>query len=153
MDQITLEKVKECLQKAADELSLELIKVKFDPSGEMGPTLQVLVDKDYQISMKEIEEYTDLVSPRLDEIEGLEENYMLDISSGGSEREIPPSDLPKLVSHYLDVKIKKSGETVTAKLEACDEEKMNLLYFIKGRKKKLELKYEEVESIRMGYKA
>ena len=51
------------------------------------------------------------------------------------------------------MKIKKSGETVTAKLEACDEEKMNLLYFIKGRKKKLELKYEEVESIRMGYKA
>ena len=153
MDQNTLDEVKKVLQKVADELSLQLVSTRYYRDEEMGMVLEVLIDKDYQITMDQIQEYTDKVNPLLDEVTSLEESYMLDISSGGSEREIPFEDCSKLISHYLDIKIKKSGETITAKLLEANDESIDVVYFIKGRRKQLHLSKDEVETIHMGYKA
>lgn len=153
MDQKTLEKVKKMLKTAAEEMNLELVSVRYLPSGEMGPTLEVLIDHDYNISMDEIQAYTDVVSPKLDEIEELNEPYTLDIASGGSQREIPPKDLGKLIGRYLDITKAKDGKTITAKLEKADDKGMDVTYFIKGRKKKEHLEYDAIASIHMGYKA
>ena len=152
MDSTALNKAKEIFEKTCDEMSLQLISVKYLTSKD-GPVLEVLIDKDFNITMDEIETFTEKVNPLLDEIDDSEEGYMLDISSGGSEREIHFSDLEKLVSRYLDIKLKKSQETITAQLDSIEDGVANVHYFIKGRKKKLELKEEDVESIRMGYKA
>ncbi len=153
MDQNTLDEVKKVLQKVADELSLQLVSTRYYRDEEMGMVLEVMIDKDYQITMDQIQEYTDKVNPLLDEVTSLEESYMLDISSGGSEREIPFSDCSKLISHYLDIKIKRSGETITAKLLEANDESIDVVYFIKGRRKQLHLLKDEVETIHMGYKA
>lgn len=153
MDNALLNRIRDLMQEKCGELSLQLVSVRFYANGENGPTLEVLIDKDYDIDLETIEKYTDIVSPLLDEIEELQENYILEIASGGSEREIPKEDLERFVDSYLDIVIKKSGEKITAKLENFDEEKMNVFYFIKGRRKKLSLSYDELSSVRMGYKA
>lgn len=153
MELSTLEKVKETLAKAAEELSLDLVSVRYYKDEQMGMVLEVLIDKDYQITMDQIQEYTDKVNPLLDEITDLDEAYMLDISSGGSEREIPFEDTSKLLDHYLDIKLAKSGSTITAKALSYEDGKLIVVYFIKGRKKQLVLQKEDVEKIHMGYKA
>lgn len=154
MDTEALEEAKKILQKAADEMGLELISVKMKQDKENGKTLEVFIDKDYAIDLKTIEAYTEKVSPLLDSIHGLDESYMLDISSGGSERLIPYEDIGKLLGHYLDVKLLSSGETKTLKAESLTEDgKVNFVYFLKGRKKKLVLGREDIAEIHMGYKA
>lgn len=153
MDAIGLEKAKKIFAEEAKDMGLDLISVKAKQSKD-GEILEVFIDKDYAIDMKTIEEYTDRVSPKLDEIVELKDPYFLDISSGGSEREIPYGDVKKLIGHYLEVKVKKSGETLLAKATSVDEEnKLHLFYFIKGRKKQVVLSSDEIESIHMGYKA
>ena len=153
MDQITLEKITNVLQKTADSLSIELISVRYYTDEQMGKVLEVLIDKDYSISMEQIEEYTNAVNPLLDEVDDSEEGYMLDISSGGSVRKIPFDDVGRLIDRYLDIKLKKSGETITAKVLSFEDQVMKVVYFIKGRRKQLELTKEDVETIHMGYKA
>lgn len=148
-----LTQIKEVLQKAADELSLQLVSVRYYHDGELGDVLEVLIDKDYDITMDEIEEYTDKVNPLLDEIPMLDQPYTLDISSGGSEREIPFEDTAKFIDRYLDIRLSKSQETVTVKVSGFKDDVLSCFYFIKGRKKKLELKKEDISSIHMGYKA
>lgn len=153
MDQNVLEKVTSLMQKTADELHLELVRVSFLPHGENGPTLEVFIDHDLAITLEEIQRFTDIVSPQLDEIEGLDETYMLDISSGGSEKELTPKDLPLLVGKYLDLTFKESGEKLVAKLVSVEDDGLTLLYFLKGRKKQVHCSCDAFSSIRVGYKA
>ena len=153
MDQSTLEKMRHALEKAALEQNLELISFRYYNDEQMGMMLEVLIDKDYAITMEEIERYTEAVNPLLDEIDTSDEAYTLDISSGGSERIIPFKDCYKLLDRYLDIKIKKSGETITAKVLSFANDELTVVYFIKGRRKQLTLKEDEIEVIHMGYKA
>lgn len=148
-----LTNIDEILKKACEELSLTLVSTRFYKDPEMGDMLEVLIDKDYSITMDEIEAFTEKVNPLLDALPELDIPYTLDISSGGSEREIPFADLRKFLNHYLDIKLKKSGETITIKPLSFEEGVLKGQYFIKGRKKSVELTEEDIESIHMGYKA
>lgn len=153
MDQNILEKAKEMFQKSADELGLTLVSVRYYNSKEDGNILEVLIDHDFSITMEEIEKYTELVNPLLDEIDDSEEAYVLDISSGGSEREIDFASLDKFIGKWLDVKLKKTGEVILMQLDQIEDGKAIFHHFIKGRKKKEILTSDEISSIRMGYKA
>lgn len=152
MNQETLQKIETVLRDEATKEGLELVRVRFYNDSLNGPTLEVLVDHDYQITMDEIAAFTEKASPLLDDIPGLEESYLLDISSGGSEKEIPFADLPKLVGHYIDVKL-QDGRKETMKLEKADAEKAEFIYFIKGRRRKEVLEPKDIQSMKMGYKA
>ena len=81
-----------------------------------------------------------------------EESYLLDISSGGGEKLIPFNDLAKLIGHYIDVRT-KDGRKTTMKLEGVQDGKAQFVYFIKGRRKKEVLGPEDIDSMKMGYKA
>ena len=153
MDQSIRDKVNSVLGKACDERGLTLVKTCFKSSGEMGPTLEVYIDHDYAITRKEIEDYTDKVNPLLDTSEGRDESYRLDISSGGSLREIPFHDLEKFIGHYLDVKLKKDGSLHSRKLDSVKDGKAYFFYFLKGAKKKRILGEEDIDTIHRGYKA
>jgi len=153
MEEKAFEEAKRVFQKVADEMGLELISVKRKNSSE-GEVLEVFIDKNYSIDLKTIEEYTDKVSPLLDEVSSLTDPYLLDISSGGDERVIPYPDIAKLLGHYFEVKLMKSGETLLMKAEKVDEEnRVHFVYFLKGRKKTMVLSEEDIAEIHMGYKA
>ena len=117
MDQQTLDVVRKLAKEECDKLGLELISVRFFVDSLNGPTLEILVDHDYQITMDEISKLTESLSPRIDGVEGLEQSYILDISSGGGEKEIPFADLPKLLSRYLDVTEKGKEKKVKEEIE------------------------------------
>ncbi len=146
------DEIKNICQKTADEMGLTLVSFRFLANGDNGPTLEVLIDRDFDISMKEIEEFTDKVNPLIDKVDQTDEAYVLDISSGGSERNIPFEKLSRFLSQWLDITL-KTGEKITALLLSFDGTEMGVQYFIKGRKKKLKLVSADVKTIRMGYKA
>ncbi len=152
MDQKTIDEVRGRAQEECEREGLELVSVRYFVDSLNGPTLEVLVDHDYQISMEEISRFTAAFSPQLDDIEGLSESYILDISSGGGEKDIPFRDLPKLTGRYLDV-TERGKEKVTMRLEKVEEGKASFVYFIKGRPKKVVFEESQVEKIKMGYKA
>lgn len=146
------DEIKKICQKTAEEMGLTLVSFRFLANGDNGPTLEVLIDKDFDISMKEIEEFTDKVNPLIDEIDKSDETYVLDISSGGCERNIPFVSLARFVSQWLDITL-KTGEKLTALLLSFDGKEMEVQYFIKGRKKKQKFVSDDIKTIRMGYKA
>lgn len=150
---MNLEHAKEVLEKSAVDLSLQLISVRFYHDAEMGDVLEVLIDKDYNITMDEIEAYTDKVNPLLDELPELDIPYTLDISSGGSEREIPFEDIKKFVDKFLEIQLSQSNEKVLMKVLSFEDDTLEGQYFIKGRKKVVKLKKEDIISVHMGYKA
>lgn len=155
MDNSILEKVGSILRSEAKNLNLELIKYRYYYSDEQkSDVLEVMIDHNFQITLEEIDKYTSVISPLLDDIDGLSDTYLLDVCSGGSEREIKEEDLSSLLDQYLEFKLKKDGSTLLAKLVSYNESEhsINVLYFLKGRKKEEVINLDDILEIHMGYK-
>lgn len=145
MTEIALKKAKEVAQKIADELGYQLYDVKV--YSELGTEfLEVSVDKDYSITLDQIEIYSNKLSEALDSIEELSSPYTLDVASPGAEREFPKEDLNKVIGYYVqvitnDVKDNEREGTI----ESFDGKILTLKRFIKGRKKIYEIPYESIK--------
>lgn len=150
MDKSILDKVESILKEEAIKENLQFISCRYykDTTGNI---LEVLVDKDFQITLDEVNSYTNSISALLDSLEELNGPYMLDVCSGGSERIIQKEDLSKLIDKYLDILL-KTGERLIAKLVSFNDEEIDVLYFLKGRKKKQQIKFEDITNIHIGYK-
>lgn len=154
MNESFLQKAEEIFHQAAIKLSLEVVSIKNYNDPEMGKVLEVLLDHDYNITMEEIEAFTDMVNPLLDEIaDDDKEGYILDIASGASEKKIPFEKLSSFVEQWLDVKLKESGEVKTLFLDEVKDDTAKFHCFIKGKRTKVLLNEQDVLSIKMGYKA
>lgn len=153
MDKDYLEKVSRICKDVCDEQNLVLVSCKEHQDPELGCMLTVLIDRDFDITLEEIEKFTDTVNPLIDSLGEPEQAYTLDVGSGGSEREIEFNSLNKFISSWLDVKLKKSGEIKTLMLDSKNDDIVSLHHYIKGKKTKVDLKEDDIDSIHMGYKA
>ncbi|QHX35979.1 ribosome maturation factor RimP [Spiroplasma sp. TIUS-1] len=122
--------------------------------------IQVLLEnKDGSpIHFDDLIKYNELVSNLLDsKYDSIEEEYMLEVSSAGAEREIKSEDvLKELVGKYFFVQTKIPFENdlneFSAELKEINNDKYLFTFFIKGRPKKVELKYSDIEFIRFSVK-
>ncbi len=153
MDKTLLEKAENIFREEAENEGLEVVSIRYFNDPLNGPTLEVLIDKDFQITIDEIEKYTDAVSPLIDELD-IPDSYLLDIGSGGSERDIPVEKLEGLKDiHVFDVTDKNGNTTRNCTYVSSEEGIILFTYFVKGKKTKLKLKEEDIRHIKMGYKA
>ncbi len=135
MKEEALSKAKAAARKVADSLGYQLYGVRAYTEGGT-EFLEVLVDKDYQIDIDEIETYSNALSAMLDEIPELDSPYTLDVASPGLEREFPKSDLDKVVGRYIQVTAQlEKDQKVEGTVDSFDGLTLVLKTFIKGRKK------------------
>ncbi len=85
--QNTVQRVEEIIKPYADELGLEIWDVTFKKEGSDW-YLRVFIDKEGGVSIDDCVDLTHAVSKPLDEADPISQNYMLEISSPGVEREL-----------------------------------------------------------------
>lgn len=144
MDKKAIEKAKEVAQQIADKMGYQLYDVKaYKEDGT--EFLEVSVDKDYQITLDQIEAYSNALSEALDSVEELSSAYTLDVASPGAEREFPKEDLPKLVHFYAEFETTDAkNKKVEGNIESFDGSTLVLKRFIKGRKKVYQIPFDSI---------
>ena len=85
--QSTVDRVREIVQPFADELGLEIWDITFKKEGSEW-YLRIFIDKDGGVNIDDCVDLTHAVSKPLDEADPISQNYMLEISSPGVEREL-----------------------------------------------------------------
>ena len=85
--QNTVDRVREIVQPYADELGLEIWDITFKKEGSEW-YLRIFIDKDGGVNIDDCVDLTHAVSKPLDEADPISQNYMLEISSPGVEREL-----------------------------------------------------------------
>ncbi len=85
--QTTVQRVEEIIKPYADELGLEIWDVTFKKEGADW-YLRVFIDKEGGVNIDDCVDLTHAVSKPLDEADPIKQNYMLEISSPGVEREL-----------------------------------------------------------------
>ena len=76
--------------KAATELGYELYDIEYKKEGSEW-YLRIFIDKDEGMGVNDCETYSRFISPLLDEIDPVKENYILEISSPGMFRKLKTS--------------------------------------------------------------
>lgn len=149
-----LNTIKLHIEKLLSTLGYELYDISFKK--EMGDlVLDIVVDKDEPIDMDMITSVSEAISLKLDEIDPIEDEYVLNVSSLGAEKPLTIEKLPKYVNNFIHLHLKNpiDGENIyEGILEYADESKLILSYKIKTRTKKIEVELTNIYKVRLAIK-
>lgn len=144
----------EALEAPAKQIGYDLISVKTN-KGKDGWTLSIVVDKPEPISLDDIVNVSDALGKVLDEIDPIEEGYMLDVSSLGAEKPIPVDKLHLYVNRYVNLHLSHpvNGENILeGTLLGIEDGNVNLQIAIKAKKKTLVFPLGQVDRARLAIK-
>ena len=149
-----LNSIKNVLEEFLKEHGYQLYDISFKK--EMGDlVLEVIVDKDAPIDMDMIVDISEKISLKLDEVDPIEDEYVLNVSSLGAEKPLNLEKLPKYVNSYIHLHLKNpvDGENIyEGILEEVNENKLILSYKIKTRTKKIEVELDNIYKVRLAIK-
>lgn len=149
-----LNSIKQLLEDFLEEIGYELYDISFKK--EMGDlVLEVIVDKDSPIDMDMICDVSEKISSKLDEINPIEEGYILNVSSLGAEKPLTVEKLPKYINSFIHLHLKHpvDGENIyEGILEDVKDNKLILSYKIKTRTKKIEVELDNIYKVRLAIK-
>ena len=153
---MTLESsIKNLIEKPLKALGYSEIDVKF--VREFGTNyLRVMLDKDDEvISLDQIMEANDVISPILDEADLIKSNYVLDVTTFGAEKPIEVSKLEKYVGKYVNVHLTnpyKGLNIIEGTLENVNGELVTISYKEKTRLIKCEIVRNTIDKARLAIK-
>ena len=153
---MTLESsIKNLIEKPLKALGYSEIDVKF--VREFGTNyLRVMLDKDDEvISLDEIMEANDIISPILDEADLIKSNYVLDVTTFGAEKPIEVSKLEKYVGKYVNIHLTnpyKGLNIIEGTLESVNGELVTISYKEKTRVIKCDVVRSTIDKARLAIK-
>lgn len=135
--------IKELLSK----LNYELYSLKFIKKNKEY-TLEVIVDRDDDISMDDIVKVSEAISNYLDEVDFSDVAYTLNVSSLGIEKPLKVDKLEKYINRYIYVHLinpVEGNNSYTGTLLEVKENQIFLQIMIKTRKKIIEINKENID--------
>ena len=149
-----LSKLQELVQVKLNELGFELISLNLT-SNKGDKVLSIVVDRVEPIDMNAIVDLSHTLNEYFDELDPIEEEYTLDISSLGAEKPLKVEELDKYVNRYVNVRLKNpiNGENIyEGTLAAVGEENITLSYRQKTRTKTVDITKSNISKIRLAIK-
>lgn len=146
-------KVLPYLEEIVKEYALELVDLEFIKEGANW-YLRVYIDKEGGVDLVDCEKVSRTLDEKLDEIDPITQQYILEVSSPGIDRPLKkPEDFERFADEVIDVKLYKAqdgkkqyqGRLVSLKddilsIDVCeDEDKEEIITLI----------YKEVASVRL----
>ncbi|ASZ09049.1 ribosome assembly cofactor RimP [Mesoplasma chauliocola] len=157
--------IKDEIQKIASsilrEYNLQVYEINnfFDFESDV---LQILVEDmtepNKALDFDSIISSNEKLSDALEDFPGLSEPYMLEVASAGIEKPIrSKEEMLKAINSYVHVELNQEKST-NIELEGIlldfdvDKDTFRITYFLKGQKKKVDFKYEQVKFARYAVK-
>ena len=149
-----LSKLQELTQAKLEQLGFELISLNLS-SNKGDKILSIVVDRVEPIDMDAIVDLSHKLNEYFDEIDPIEDEYTLDISSLGAEKPLKVSELDKYIDRYVNVHITNpiNGENIyEGTLVACSNDNITLSYRQKTRTKTVDIQKSNISKIRLAIK-
>lgn len=151
-----IEEIKQLITSVVSQQELSIYSVRFTKLGHQRVLEILLMDKEGQLTLDQAETVTQSISERLDSLESLGDDYLLDIGSPGAERELrSDEEIVKNISGYVFVKFKnpiQGADSVYGTLIGVDEDNLQIEYQVKQRKLMIQIPKENIAKIRLAVK-
>lgn len=152
MSKIT-EQIEKIAQPITSELALELVDVEFLKEGRDW-FLRVYVDNpEAPIDIDQCALVSEKLSEILDQLDPIEQNYFLEVSSPGAERPLKKEkDFEKAIGKFIYIKTYEPVEDAKefeGYLKSYDDEQVEIEIKIKTRRKIINIPKEKIAVIRL----
>ncbi len=151
----TLHQIQELSLRKAKELELEIVSVEWVEEHSQH-ILRIIADKDGGLTLEDSIALNESMSQALDETSWINEEYMLEVSSPGLERELKTDmDIKKALKEYVHVEVKEALNTkpkvkeIEGYLEEVDEDSIMIQYNQKGQIKHISIEKNNIQFIRL----
>ena len=149
-----LVKLQELIKSKLSELGYDLISLNLtNNKGEK--VVAIVVDRVEPIDMDAIVDLSHQLNDYFDEIDPIEEEYTLDISSLGAEKPLKVEELDKYVNRYVNIHLTNpiNGENIyEGTLVEVRENDITLSYRQKTRTKTVDITKTNISKIRLAIK-
>lgn len=142
-------------QKCAENLNLKIISVDYVLENGI-KILRVIAEGENGLDLDEASKLNELISDKLDEEDFIDEEYFLEVSSEGIEKELRnDDDIRKAVGKYIFVSTyeKVDGiKEVYGDLISFEDNILTIDYMKKNIKKTIKINKEKISKIRLAVK-
>ncbi len=149
-----IEKVKAAIENKINSLGYDLYSVSFKREGS-DDILQIIIDKDGDITLEEVITVSNLLSEILDVEEVIPGAYLLDVTTLGAEKPIDKEKLNSYIDSYIHLHLINpiNGENIyEGTLVGFENDVYTLEYRVKTRTKKIVFNKDNVLSCRLAIK-
>jgi ribosome maturation factor RimP len=149
-----LNNIKKHIEPLIEEMGYELNSITYRRD-KKDQILSLILDRVEPINMDDISLASSKISELLDELDVIEENYLLDVSSLGVEKPLNVTKLSLYVGSYVNVKLKnpvKGIETIEGTIESVDEKNLTISYMVKTKRVQIEIELTNIAKIRLAVK-
>ena len=149
-----LSRLQELTQAKLAELGFTLISLNLS-SNKGDKVLSIVVDRVEPIDMDAIVELSHRLNEFFDEIDPIEDEYTLDISSLGAEKPLKVDELDKYLNRYVNAHLTNpiNGENIyEGILVAVSDDSITLSYRQKTRTKTVDIQKSNISKIRLAIK-
>lgn len=151
IEEKSLKLAEECAQK----LKLRIIEVEYVFENGI-KILRVITDGENGLSLDDATKLNEMLSARLDEEDFIDEEYYLEVSSEGIEKELRnDEDIKKAIGKYVFIKMyeKVDGiKEIYGDLIDFDGDILDVNYLIKNKKKNIKIQKNKISKIRLAVK-
>ena len=157
MENKVINTVKPYIEEIVTSNNLHLYDLEFVKEDGMW-FLRVSIEKDDgTMDFETAEVISNLVSAKLDELDPIEHEYVLDVCSPGIERPIRnkeefASNLNNYITVYLKEEDENQKDSYTGDLVEVNEETITMSYKDKTRSKKITIAFENIEKAHIAIK-
>lgn len=151
-----LEKVKSYIEPLVKEQGMILDKFSYEKRGK-DFYLVIYVEKEDEIAtLDDVCKVSDLISVKLDELDLIKDNYVLDVSTSGAEKPITDfTKFDKYLGKYIFVKLRNPVDgfnDYTGTLEEVNENTIKMSYKVKTRTKYVEIEISNITKANLAIK-
>lgn len=118
--------------------------------------LRIICDSDDDISIDMVSELNELISDKLDQLDYIDEEYYLEVSSAGIEKELRNDDsIKKEIGKYVFVKTYEKVDNQKefyGYLDSFDGNEIQISYLVKNIKKHIAINKNQIALIRLAIK-
>ena len=144
----------------ASNLNLKIEKVEWVKESDVYVLRFIASNEDESLDIDEATALNEAISEKLDEYDFIEEEYMLEVSSLGAERELENGeDIIKNIGKYIHIDFNKAMQVekylfkdIEGILDEVKDNKLVLSINLKGKIKKVEIEKENMKLIRKAIK-
>lgn len=144
--------VEQLVSPILEEMNLELVDIEYVKEGSNW-FLRLFIDSETGIDIEECGVVSERLSEKLDELDPIQHNYFLEVSSPGAERPLKKeADIRKAIGKQIHIKTYEpiNGEKVfEGVLTDFDGQTLTVTVTIKTRKKQVEIPYDKVAKARL----
>ena len=145
-----LKELEKLVEKTLSESGYELVSLSMT-----NKTLSIVVDRVSPIDMEAIVEVTHVLNQLLDEVDPIEGEYTLDVSSLGAEKPLKVEKLTDYINSYVNVHLINpiNGENIyEGDLVSVSEDNIQLSFRQKTRVKTVDIAKSNISKIRLAIK-